>query len=209
MSSFALKILAMIFMLLDHIGFLLFPDIEILRFIGRLAFPIFAFQVGIGFEHSKNRKKYIGRMILFTFISQIPFQMFTSDNDTFIFNIGATLLCGLIILYSIEEIHNKWIKILSILSILVIGFFVPMDYGLYGILTVVTLYIFRNSKLIAGSTYGLILSIYCKVKNSIFNLPAIFSLVPIFLYNGKKGANIKYLFYIFYPLHLLILSFFK
>ena len=76
MSSFTLKILAIIFMTIDHIGFILFPKIDILRVIGRIAFPIFAFQVGISFENTKNKEKYILRMLIFTIISQIPFHIF-------------------------------------------------------------------------------------------------------------------------------------
>ena len=73
MSSFTLKILAIIFMTIDHIGFTLFPSNLLLRYIGRLAFPIFAFQMGNGFYHTKNKEKYIFRMLIFTVISQIPF----------------------------------------------------------------------------------------------------------------------------------------
>ena len=94
MSSFGIKLLASFFMLIDHIGFVLFPNILTLRMIGRLAFPLFAFQAGISYEHTKNKRKYILRLIIFTIVSQIPYYLSLKAANSSEFNtlnIGATL----------------------------------------------------------------------------------------------------------------------
>lgn len=208
MSSFSLKIFAIICMLIDHIGFMFFPNLSILRAIGRLALPIFAFQIGIGFKNTKNKEKYILRMIIFTLVSQYPFWLMLTakiPNSSFTLNVGATLTLGLLCLYSIEKIENKFLKVLVPLLILAISFFIPMDYSWYGVLTIILFYVFDKSKILTFSSYFITLLSYMAYKNSFFNLTAILSLIPIFLYNGEKGKNAKYLFYVFYPLHMLIL----
>lgn len=212
MSSFTLKILAIIFMTIDHVGFILFPKINILRVIGRISFPIFAFQTGISFEKTKNKEKYILRMLIFTIFSQIPFNIAIqagAPGYPHFLNIGATLTCGILALYCLEKFENKILKYTSTLLVILLGVFIPMDYGWIGILTIIVLHYFKKDKLFASVSFATLVSINCIVKNSSFNLPEIIALIPILLYNGKKGPNVKYLFYIFYPLHLIILVIMK
>lgn len=207
MSSFILKILACIFMLIDHIGFLFFPKQILFRIIGRLAFPIFAFQISIGYEKAHSKEKYILRMLIFTIVSQIPFYLqhkYGNNNDV-ILNVGATLTCGLLAIYCLDKIKKPWLKYISIGLIILLSIVVPMDYKWYGVLMIIIFYLFRNDKLGIGVFYSLLVISYCHINNSIFNLPAIYALLPILLYNGKKGKNIKYFFYAFYPVHMLIL----
>lgn len=212
MSSFVLKVFACVFMLFDHIGFTFFPKIEILRTIGRLAFPIFAFQVSIGFDKTSNKEKYILRMLLFTIISQIPFYLLRKvslANPTPMLNVGATLTCGLLVVYCLNKIKTPLLKYIGVVCIFLISILAPMDYKWYGVLMITIFYIFRNDKLGISVFYCVLVTLYCLYNNSTFSLPAILALLPILLYNGKKGKNVKYLFYIFYPLHMLILVFIK
>ncbi|MBQ7764990.1 conjugal transfer protein TraX [bacterium] len=212
MSSFTLKILAIIFMTIDHIGFLLFPEISILRKIGRLAFPIFAFQVGIGFKHTRSKEKYIFRMLLFTLISQLPYTLALQTaipGYAYKLNIGATLTLGLLALYCIEKFGNKWLKYLTCISIILISAWIPIDYGWTGVLMIVILYYLNKEKLLVSAYYIALICIDSQIDNSTFNLPQIFALIPILMYNGKKGPNIKYLFYAFYPVHLIVLVLLK
>ena len=81
-----------------------------------------------------------------------------------------------------------------------------MDYNWYGILLVIIFYLFRDNKLLMSASFSATLCLYCIVKNSTFALPEIFALIPILCYNNKKGPSAKYLFYIYYPLHLVVLS---
>lgn len=210
MSSFTLKILAIIFMTIDHIGFLFFPKIKLLRAIGRLAFPLFAFQIGVGFKNTKNKEKYIFRMLIFTLFSQYPFYLaFHSAMQPNNLNIGATLTCGLLALYCLEKIDNKSLKYLSTLLVVLIGVFIPMDYGWLGILMIIILYYFNIDKIFASIFFLVIVGSDCIIDNSLFSLPQSLALFPMLLYNGKKGPNMKYLFYAFYPVHLIVLIIIK
>ncbi len=210
MSSFTLKILAIIFMTIDHVGILLFPTHKILRAIGRLAFPIFAFQIGVGFKHTHSKEKYILRMFLLTIISQYPFSLFMSALKVGqSLNVAATFTLALLALYTIDKFKKSWIKYPLLITILCISAYVPMDYGLIGVLIVISLYFLDYSKVIALSSFFAIILLYCAINNSLFSLPALLAILPILLYNGKKGPNIKYLFYIFYPLHLLVILLIK
>lgn len=212
MSSFALKILAILTMTIDHIGFLLFPQLTWLRAIGRLAFPIFAFQIGIGFRNTKNKKKYIVRMLLFAIISQIPYHLALQaaiPGYPIRINIGATLTCGLLALYCLENINKKWLKYVFTTFIILLGTYIHMDYGSLGILMIIVLYYFEIDKIFSTIFYIVVVISDCLIDNSTFSIPQIFALIPMFLYNGKKGKNIKYLFYAYYPLHLIILVLLK
>ena len=208
MSSFWLKITAVILMIIDHIGFLFFPENIVLRYIGRIAFPIFAFQVATGFNHTRNREKYILRMLLLTVIAQIPAWLFIKTGNpqsTFSLNIGATFTIGLLLLYTIEEVKPWLIKIPLFVLIGIITFSVPFEYGWFGISLILISYLFRDSKIVFGFVYAWLLGLYCYSQMKLFPLPAIYALVPIFLYNGKQGPKAKYLFYIFYPVHFIVL----
>ncbi len=212
MSSFMLKLIGIISMIIDHVGFIIYPQYKILRYIGRIAFVIFAYQIGVGFSHTKSKEKYILRMIIFSIISQYPFYLALkagNPSTSFELNVGATFTFALLALYCIEKIDNKILKYITVLVIIALSCYVPMDYGVYGILTVIIFYLFKDSKILMSACYSLLLLSYCSIKNSTFNLPAIFALIPICFHNGKKGPNMKYLFYIFYPIHFLVILYIK
>ena len=100
MSGHSLKLIAIVTMLIDHIGLVLFPEVMILRCIGRLSFPIFAFLIVEGFEHTSDFKKYMVRILLFGLMSEIPYNLmisgkfidFTHQNVFFTFAIGLMML---------------------------------------------------------------------------------------------------------------------
>ena len=204
MSSFVLKIIACVAMLIDHIGYALYPNVAILRMIGRIALPIFAFQVALGFRHTKDKEKYILRMFLFAVISQIPFSLLTSiHTSTFRLNIGITFLLALLLLYSIEDIKPIWAKILCSLVVIALSCFLKYDYYIYGIALVLIFYYTFNNKKVVFPFYYVTTMIYCMYRKSLLQIYSLFSLIPIMLYNGKKGPSFKYFFYAFYPLHML------
>lgn len=216
MSSFCLKILAAIIMLIDHIGLCLFPNVILLRIIGRLSFPIFAFQVTIGYQKTSNKLKYIFRMLIFALVSQIPFMIFRMVSDISIYsaNIGFTFLIALICLYFIDLSKEKknYLLGLVVIPLLFLSYFINCDYTFYGVLLVIFLYLFNPKKNFFVSAISIfILTLVCVLigEVSTIQLYSILALLPIALYNGKKGTNSKYFFYIFYPLHLLLISFVK
>ena len=127
-NSNALKILAMAFMLLDHLWATIIPDNQWMTCVGRLAFPIFAFMITEGYAHTSDFKKYAKRLFLFGLISEIPFNLMSSGSFVYPFhqNVMFTLLLGLLSIREIDRIkqafcsddEKKQIAKKSILSIL-------------------------------------------------------------------------------------------
>ncbi len=117
MSSFILKMIAVITMLMDHSGDALIGNFSWLNIIGRIAFPLFAFQLVIGYRHTHNLKKYMLRMLIFAAISQAPFSILNKKVDPTILNIFVTLFFGLAVLALYDmyiELHgNKYFLFLK------------------------------------------------------------------------------------------------
>lgn len=225
MDSFTLKIIAMITMLIDHTGYLIFDKFSFFNYIGRLAFPIFAFQISEGYIHTKNLKKYFLRLSIFAIISQIPYMLFRNNYFyNFSLNIFFTLILGLICITIYDKIMHSNIKVLNSFKILIsytLIFFISFiaqyfhfEYGAFGVLIIFIFYLFKNNKLIMNLSFIFIVLIYFSKNliNSNFDyryiLLCICTIVPLIfmnLYNGNKGKNIKYVLYFFYPVHLFIL----
>ena len=225
-----LKIIAMILMLLDHLWGTIIPGNQWMTLIGRMAFPIFAFLIVEGFFHTSDLKKYMKRLFIFGLISEIPFNLIYTGSIIFPFhqNVMFTLLLGLLIINEIDKLKNnkeikkKIIPISKIFLFLIISIIGFVDYGVTGVLTIVVFYLFRGFKLAwIGQLISLILlyivffegqSVILNIFNYEYFLPlqsiGVLSLIFIWLYNGEKGKNnklIKYLFYSFYPVHMLVI----
>ena len=210
-SSAVLKYIAMISMLIDHIAasgliFLLFNIAVsmrlyyISRMIGRVAFPIYLFLLVEGFVHTKNTKKYIIRLTLFALMSEVPFDMafwggFVNMQHQ---NVMWSLLICVIMLCGMKKYPD--------FSVIFVGmgcfaaWFIKSDYEYIGPLAVGCMYLFRDRVVYRNISAAIIFA---------FEPTAFFSLIPINMYNGKKGKDLKYLFYLFYPAHLLALFFAK
>ena len=152
-NSFTLHILAMLFMLCDHLWATLFPAQEWLTCIGRLAFPIFAFMIAEGCYYTSNVKKYMQRLFLFAVISEIPFNLIMGSSVIYPFhqNVLWTFLLGLLSIQIIEKAKKKqkqWILLLIICLVLfmdyLLGTISMVDYNAAGILTVLLFYFFRK-----------------------------------------------------------------
>ena len=215
MSSFLLKIIAMISMFCDHLGYTLWGEFSFLNYIGRLAFPIFAFQLTQGFIYTKSKKNYLYRLFLFALLSQIPFNLFcTVFQTSTVLNIFFTLFIGLVALIGYEKCDNKYVGILLVACLSCTADFFKMDYGAFGILMIFSFYIFKEKKIWMNISYvALILFKYIPLyfaTNFYYAYLLLMSayLVPLIfinLYNGKKGPDTKYFLYMFYPIHLIIL----
>ena len=222
MSSFALHIIAMIFMLCDHMWATIL-DYEWLTCIGRIAFPIFAFLITEGYIHTSNINKYIKRMMIFAIITEIPFNLMVSASPIYPFhqNVLWTFVISLLTLkyLNFDNVKNSFKSILIILLAIIIATVTMCDYFGAGVMMVVGFYIFRKSKflqllmmiyvnmiLIQGYSYPIDIAGYT------YYFPqqgfAVLSLIFIWLYNGKQGYHAKWFkifCYAFYPLHMLIL----
>lgn len=215
MSNFVLKIIAVVTMLIDHSGYVIFNGFSFMNYIGRLSFPIFAFLITEGYIHTRDLKKYFYRLLIFAIISQIPYTLLFPDG--FIINILFTLALGLLALTVYDKLKNKFLGILFVLFSAALAQLLHFDYGWFGIITIFIFYIFKNKK-ICMNIFFVVISFwyyfYYFLKTTAIEYLIIFicctlSLIPINLYNGKKGKNIKYFLYLFYPLHLIVLYIIK
>lgn len=215
MSSFVLKVIAIISMSFDHVGYLIMGGSSWFNYLGRFAFPIFAFQISEGYTHTKNVYKYMFRLFVFAIISQIPFILFQYSMGIHLsLNIFFTLLFGLLAIFIYDKTKYKF---LGILCAFILGFIAELckfDYGFYGIAMIFLFHLFRNNKL--AIFFSFIITVFLRTLYNIylygFNISFIYSsifvigtLFFIYLYNGKKGRNIKYLLYFFYPAHLFLI----
>ena len=222
MNSFVLKVIACVCMFCDHFGNAVFGSTTFLNYIGRFSFPIFCFQIVQGYIHTHNVKKYIIRLGVFSLISQIPFMLFYHFVfDSFSINVIFTLLFGLLTILIYDK-YNKFVGICSGLLLATISEVCCFDYGFFGVFIIFMFYLLRDKKITMTIVFvisviinflipiikiGLPFSyLFLGNKYSLLMFFTCFAIIPILLFNGKKGKDAKYLFYIFYPTHLLILT---
>ena len=205
LSVFDLKCIAVCSMLIDHIGAYLFPAEVWMRYVGRLAFPIYAFLLVEGFFHTKNVKKYMGRLFLFAWISEIPYDMVRyhtvvyKDDQ----NIFFTLLLALVCMYALQTLQERlWLAGIVLVAVgLLTHYIIKPDYGIGGIVMILCFYLFRMQKTEQFLSVAAInICCYGKIQRA-----GALALIPIWFYNGTKGPSAKYFFYLFYPVHLLVL----
>ena len=185
-------------MTIDHTGLVLFSNNVIMRGIGRIAFPIFCFLLTEGYIHTRDIRKYLLRLFIFAIISEVFFDMpfYNTYFDIKHQNVFITLFLGLLAIYS------DIVSILLFLAICVAAYFIRCDYGVGGILIIMTIFRFRDRLWLCALICALIIwLLYGPLE-----FFALLAFVPIALYNGKKGpGSLKYAFYAYYPLHLLVI----
>lgn len=232
-SSATLHILAMAFMLCDHMWATVVAGNNWLTCIGRLAFPVFAFMITEGYFHTSDVKKYAKRMLVFALISEIPFNLMVSSAIVFPIhqNVLFTFLIGLGLVHINETVRKKdrlWLTVLTGFATVVLGFaagyLFMVDYYGVGVVTVLVFYFFRHRKwwcyvgqfaalyylnveILSGMYYEIELFGHTfKIVQQGF---ALLALIPIWLYRGRKGHSskaFKYFCYWFYPVHMFILA---
>ncbi len=230
LNALDIKLLAMLFMLCDHMWATIIPGHTFLTNIGRMAFPIFAFQIAEGFCKTKNFKKYLGRILLFALISEIPFNIMYSGGYIYPFHQNVLFTFALALLFlKLIDISKKKGTFIYICSVVIslflgytIGFITCVDYFGYGVLTVILFYMTRDIKyshlvqlvgMIAINGVimkGMMLDYSLLGINIYFPQQAfaVLSLIFIWMYNGSRGPDsraIRLLTYSFYPVHILVL----
>lgn len=215
MNSFVLKLIAICTMFIDHLRYIIPTQPMFMSCIGRISFPIFSFQIVQGYLHTRNLKKYILRLFIVAIISQIPYYLYFHNGSL---NVLFTLILGLLCIYTYEKFakKSKFLTITVILLIMLLSYYFKCDYSYYGISIILVFYILREHKIIMSITFLIVTAIYYIIKYLFLSTTdfiwlycsCALSLIPCLLYNGKQGPKIKYLFYLFYPVHLSILLLF-
>jgi len=209
----SLKWLAIVTMTIDHVGVVLYPENIVLRYIGRLSFPLIAYLLILGLESTRNVKNYFTRLLLFALISQVPFYLARGVLPWEQLNIFFTLSLGVLFIYLFER--NNYLFFLPLVASAVL----PLDFDGYGVATIGCFYALRKNKRI-GIILFILLNLFI-----FFDLPyqslALLALPLILLHNdgrfpfNKISAKTdyslwrKYFFYVYYPFHLLVLYFLK
>ena len=227
-SGFALKLIAVVTMFIDHLGVTLFPGVLWLRCVGRLAFPIFAFQIAEGAVRTRDFKKYLIRLAVFAVIAEVPFNLMCAHSVTYPYgqNVIWTLLIALAVIGCVrwaEQRENTALLALVWAGLAVGGYLLAewamTDYGGWGVITVLVFYACREKKWGLPAEIAAMAAIHgfalgsAHVMLGNFRFPvqalAVLALIPIHLYRGRQGPHnrvIQYAFYAFYPVHILILA---
>ena len=211
-----LKILALIAMTIDHVGLQLYPEHDWMRIVGRLAFPIFAYMIAEGAKYTKNRFRYLGLTLGLGILCQLVYffvmhSLYQCILITFSFSI--------LLIYALDYAKKRknidgWILFaLVFIVIFFLVFILPkllphtdynVDYGIWGVLFPVFVYLGGNRKWLKLLLAAIPL-VFLAVSYT-DQWYALFALIPLLLYNGKRGKlKMKYLFYIYYPLHLVVI----
>lgn len=211
-----LKIIAMAAMLLDHVGKVLLPKLLILQIIGRLAFPIFAYMIAEGCRYTRNRGKYLLNLAGLAAVCAIVF--FVAKGSLYQ-SVLVTFSLAVITIFALEYFRSRpgiasgVVLGLELLALVVVCFLLPdilrsrgfgIDYGFIGVCLPVAVYFApgRREKLLITAALTALLG-YDISGIQWFGLLA---LPVLALYNGQRGkANLKLLFYIFYPCHLAVI----
>lgn len=208
LSSFWLKIIAVVTMVVDHVGMLLFPGNIMFRVVGRVSFPLFCFLIVEGFYHTKDIKKYLARLGTFAILSEVPFNLLVSGSITDIRhqNVYFTLFIGLLTIYALNNTINYMMKSFILMAGVLISVIFLTDYSFYGIILIYVFYIMREKRVMACFVMGGMSFLVSTIQGA-----AVMAVIPILLYSGKKGPECmnrnvwKYMFYAFYPIHLMVL----
>ena len=234
-TSFSLHIMAMVFMLCDHLWGTIVPGADWLTCIGRLTFPIFAFMIVEGYFHTKNLKKYVCRLFVFAILSEIPFNLAMGSRIFYPVhqNVLWSFLISIGLIHWNEKVKEKqlWKRVVIGLASIGIGYVAGLitfvDFYHAGILTVLVFYFFKDRKwwcylgqllclwyinfeMLGGLLYEV--HIFGETHFIARQGIAVLALIPIWLYKGRQGYHsrmLQYFYYAFYPLHLLILGVIK
>lgn len=228
-----LKLIAIISMVIDHVawGFVDFytPLGQFLHVCGRLTIPIMCFFIAEGFRKTSNLKKYIDRMVTFGFLAAIPFYVFFHEEYGYRVNIIFDLLFGLLALTVMESKLKKWQKVLG-MTVLFGTSMVIGGWPIAPILFVLAFYYGRTFKekakwfiIIDVATVAFLVvaislnSIYHFSHyewvwwDKFYQLGFMLALPLLYCYDGEKGKTFinRYFFYLFYPLHFIVLALIK
>ncbi|MCI7797336.1 MAG: conjugal transfer protein TraX [Mollicutes bacterium] len=215
LSSETIKIIAIITMIIDHIGWAFISNNStsfFIHFIGRFTAPVMCFFIVEGYKYTKDLKLYLLRLLSFAFISQVPFALFQNSSVIFYpLNMMFSLMLSLAALYIYDKVKDKLLCYSFILCLLSIS--LMSDWSIYSILMALCFYKFKDNKIKIYISFLLMLISQVAFTGAWYHLGILLSLpILLNLYNGKrknKNKFGKYVFYIIYPLHLILIDILK
>jgi len=219
-AASTLKLIAMITMTVDHIGFVLqkyslFDYAYLLRIVGRIAFPIYCFLLVQGIYHTRSKTKYAIRLLVFALISDLPYATLFEGDGQIYYRFGCnvlwTLLMGLILICIVDRYFIQKPYSYGLILMIIFGLGAQLlrtDYGFIGIMLIYSFYVQSRDKQLYSALAPELTCVECSLITPMW-LAAIASCSFTRKYNGEKGSPIagKYFFYIYYPLHIAIIAF--
>ena len=213
LSGNALKLIAALSMLLDHAGLLLFPGNALLRILGRLAFPIFAFMIAQGCKYTRSRGRYFGQLFGLALACQTVY--FLVDGSMYL-SVLFTFSLAALMIFALQHCREKptafryLLFAAAVAAVFILNQIFTIDYGFWGCMVPLFAALPLGTKYdenpvnVAALGFGLLMLALDSVPLQFWSLAA----VPLLLlYSGKRGKrNMKYFFYIFYPAHLAVLQ---
>lgn len=213
LSGNALKLIAAATMFIDHMGLMLFPGNLLLRIIGRLALPIYAYMIAEGCKYTRNKKKYFGMVFGLAVVCQTVYFFFAGSSYL---SILFTFSLSILTVYALQanQAHpcakNSILFTLTVAGVWLLNQLMQIDYGFWGCMLPVFPAMLHNTPYdkkewnVAMLGLGLLLLAW---EPGSIQLYSLLSLPLLMLYSGKRGkGNMKYFFYIFYPAHLVVLE---
>ena len=211
LSGSSLKVIAMISMVIDHVALYLMEHgtvlYETMRYVGRIAFPVFAFLIAEGFIHTRSRYRYFFTLLGFAVISEIPWYLLNGADGTH--NVMFTLALGVATLMVLENLLQRCMVLgfLWTLGMAGLASWLGVDYEWRGILVIVIFYLFNGYN--DSFPYSRGMQFFCTFTLMMHYgvIGTVMACIFLYLYNGKRGfiqgSIVKYGFYAFYPVHLL------
>ena len=188
-----IKLVGIVAMVFDHVGAFLYPSLLELRIIGRIAFPIFAYQLTIGYATTPSKKDYFARLLFFGLIAQAPYHFLVTE---FELNILFALALGVFALWSLEK--EKYYHFF-----LIIPAYFFVSYSVYGLLVILIFHIFEKRSVQFG------LFVFATFLYSLSSWHLLQTFAPLaFFFIAKPSLGVRLprnLFYVFFPAHLLII----
>lgn len=215
MSSFAMRTIALLCMVVDHIGLSLFPSAGLFRCVGRVAFPLYCFLLVQGYRHTRDARAYGRRLLLLALLSEIPFDLliFGSVCSLTEQNVLFSLLLALMALAADDALREQPpLRMLALMALCVAGMLTRTSFGWLGVALCLCFYEADGLRmLICAAALLLIYSLSLAVSGvaqgwALTSLCALVALPLIALYNGRPGPRprlLTALFYAAYPLHLI------
>ncbi len=214
-DAFGLKLIVIAAMTVDHIGTLIYPEALWLRLVGRLAMPIVAFLLVEGYHHTRHLGRYLLRLLVFAVLAQPVYRLVFPHG----LNVFFDLLVGLCLLWAVQRIRSRWLTAALVLAVGVAGFYVTLDWWHLGVFMVFVFHVTRGrfgwtvaalSGLLLANA-GLFAVVSARTGEpgyqliNFINLGCLLALPLLARYNGRRGRDCRALFYVFYPVHLLLL----
>lgn len=205
-NSSHLKNIALITMIIDHLGCVFFDDKVIFRIIGRASFVLYAFGLVNGINYTSDRSKYLKKLFIWGVISEIPFDLVFNDSLVSFEsqNVFFTLFIGALSISLFNQYKSILIKSCILITGLFIGYLGKFDYSWYGVGLIYGMHFLRNLELLKFGFIQGLSTFYAVIAVNLSQFFAFIGILPIYLYNGKQGKKTSNIYYSYYSIHLLI-----